>query len=125
MEAILIDTDILIDYSKGKDELLKNLFENQKVELYVSAVSVTEFLTDQNIKSQKSEEKALSFLGLFKLAEVNKKVAVKAGELLREKKVDYLGDALIAGTCLTQNYKLASRNAKHFKKIQGLLFYDS
>lgn len=120
MEQILIDTDILIDYSKGKNELLKSLFENPKVELFVSAVSVTEFLTDQNIKGQKKEEEALSFLNLFKFAEVNKKSAILARELLREKKVDYLGDALIAGTCLTQNYTLASRNTKHFKKIQDL-----
>jgi len=51
MDKVLVDTNVLIDYSKGKDASLGRLLEKQKqvkVELFVNPIVVTEFLTDKN-----------------------------------------------------------------------------
>jgi len=47
-----------------------------------------------------------------------------AGDLLREEKIPFLRDALIATTCLIHEIQLATRNKKHFQNIPKLEFYD-
>lgn len=124
MDKILIDTNVLIDYSKGKDASLGRLLDKQrqvKVELFVNPIIIVEFLTDKNCQKPEILDKANDFLHLFSFVSVGKKESVLAGELLRTGVADFIGDAFIGATCLVNNLSLYTKNQKHFKKIKGLI----
>lgn len=126
MTKVFIDTDILIDYSKGHSRLLESLLEKQsqkQLELWVNPIVIAEFFTDSNLRHKEKLEKAKDFFGLFRVIEINKKIGFLAGELLREEKVNFIGDALIAATCIFGKIHLITGNKKHFSKISGLDFF--
>lgn len=123
MIGILVDTNILIDYSKGYDNFLKSLFKLQErglVGLYINPIIITEYLNDQGLIHKKDETKARIFLDKFSVIELGKKHGILCAELIRNKNVDYLGDAFIAASCLNGGLTLATRNTKHFQKVKSL-----
>jgi len=119
---VLIDTDILIDYSKDRDTVLDKLLSEKNVELYVNPVVIAEFLADQNLVSQKKLDEALDFLSRFKMININKKIGIETGRIMRKVPSLNWKDAMIAACCLVENCRLATRNQKHFNKITGLKF---
>lgn len=127
MPKLLIDTDILIDFSKGKSELLKTLLAlslRSKATLYITPVNVAEYLNDAFLLKNKDRlPEAFAYLENFKIQTVGKRAGVLAGQYLREGKTAYIGDALVAGCCVANGLKLVTRNKKHFRKIEGLKFY--
>lgn len=126
MTKVFIDTDILIDYSKGHNKLLENLLEKQtpkQLELWVNPIVIAEFFTDSSLRNKNKLEKAKDFFGFFRVIEINKKIGLLAGELLRERKVNFIGDALIAATCILGKMHLITGNKKHFSKISELDFF--
>ena len=126
MDRLLVDTDVLIDFTKGKNDILSVILTKQKsnkVTLFVNPVVVAEFLTDRSLKDRKRFQKALSFLTYFDVVSITKKVGVLAGEYLRKSVVPTLGDALIAASCVEGKFELVTRNKSHFKKVSGLKFY--
>ena len=122
MIKVLIDTDILIDYSKDRDTVLDKLLSEKNVELYVNPVVIAEFLADQNLVSQKKLDEALDFLSRFKVININKKIGIETGRIMRKVPSLNWKDAMIAACCLVENCRLATRNQKHFNKITGLKF---
>ena len=122
MIKVLIDTDILIDYSKDRDTVLDKLLSEKNVELYVNPVVIAEFLADQNLGSQKKLDEALDFLSRFKMININKKIGIETGRIMRKIPSLNWKDAMIAACCLVENCRLATRNQKHFNKITGLKF---
>lgn len=119
MKKLLVDTNILIDYSKNKGKLLEK-YNKEEWEMWINPVVVAEFLNDRWLISRTKQKKAENFIGLFKCLEINREEGVKTGELIRAGLVDSLGDALIAATCLTGKMPLLTRNQRHFKKVKGL-----
>ena len=122
MIKVSIDTDILIDYSKDRDTVLDKLLSEKNVELYVNPVVIAEFLADQNLVSQKKLNEALDFLSRFKMININKKIGIETGRIMRKVPSLNWKDAMIAACCLVENCRLATRNQKHFNKITGLKF---
>ena len=122
MIKVSIDTDILIDYSKDRDTVLDKLLSEKNVELYVNPVVIAEFLADQNLGSQKKLDEALDFLSRFKMININKKIGMETGRIMRKVPSLNWKDAMIAACCLVENCRLATRNQKHFNKITGLKF---
>jgi predicted nucleic acid-binding protein len=128
MKKILVDTDIIIDYTKGRDKSLKDLFTKQdrkEVELYISPVVIAEFFADQNLKKEDKFNQAKQFIQLFETVVVTKNTGIIAGKLIRENKCLFLGDAMIAATCLTNGLVLFTRNIKHFLQVDELAFYQN
>ncbi|HBL51999.1 MAG: hypothetical protein A3D24_03175 [Candidatus Blackburnbacteria bacterium RIFCSPHIGHO2_02_FULL_39_13] len=128
MTKIFVDTDVLIDYSKGRSRSFEKLLDKQlkgKLELFINPVVVAEFMTDKNLKDKEKLSKALEFLGLFQTLDLGKNAGVIAGDLLREQKTSFIGDALIAANCLNSKLQLATNNKKHFSKITQLVLYPS
>lgn len=128
MKRIFVDTDVLIDYSKGYSHQLQGLLEKQKqnqVELYTNPIVIAEFFTDENLRNEKKRQTAKEFFYLFKTITVSKKIGLLSGELLREKKVNYLGDSLIAATCLINDLFLLTNNRKDFSKVRGIKLSSS
>lgn len=120
LKTLLVDTNVLIDYSKGKSQLLGEHLASKDWQLAVNPVIVAEFVNDKQLVNQEKKKQAKEFIGLFSHIDLNKKIGFKAGELIRTWQVDYLGDALIAATCLIEKMALLTRNEKHFKKVKGL-----
>ncbi len=122
MIKVSIDTDILIDYSKDRDTVLDKLLSEKIAELYINPVVIAEFLADQNLVSQKKLDEALDFLSRFKMININKKIGMETGRIMRKVPSLNWKDAMIAACCLVENCRLATRNQKHFNKITGLKF---
>lgn len=127
MYKILVDTDVLIDFSKGKSLFLKHLLLLQnkgKADLFITPVNITEFLNDELLVNEGKFEEAEEFLGNFKTLVIGKQTGVLAGKCLREKEALYIADALVAASCIEKEFMLATRNVKHFQKIKGLEIFD-
>ena len=123
MNKLFIDTDVLIDFSHGKSHLLENILKEKQTELFINPVIIAEFFTDEALKGEK-KEKAIEFFTHFTVLEITGKIGFLAGELLQSRKTNFLGDALVAGTCLANQIPLLTRNKKHFTKVPNLLFYS-
>jgi tRNA(fMet)-specific endonuclease VapC len=125
MLDVLVDTDVLIDFSKGFFDALSSLFELQgqgKARLWVTPVVVAEFTNDQRLSQKDKMMEMKDFLQHFEMLNDDKKVGFRAGELLRLGQVNYLGDAMVAAVCLEKGKVLLTRNKKHFEKVVGLKF---
>ncbi|MBU1088261.1 PIN domain-containing protein [Patescibacteria group bacterium] len=123
MKKVLVGTDVIIDFTNGKNRILQDLLEEQKkekVELYVNSVVLTEFFTSKGLEDKEKFRKAKELFSYFRLIEIGSKIAFKTAELLRKKEVDFLGDGYIAGTCLVKELRLITRNKRHFEKVKGL-----
>lgn len=117
---LLVDTNVLIDFSKGHSQLLGKYLTAEEWQLAINPVIVAEFLNDKWLINRTKQKKAEEFISLFKCVGINKEEGIKTGELIRSGQVDYLGDALIAASCLVGKMPLLTRNQKHFKKVKGL-----
>ncbi len=127
MTPIFVDTDILINYSKGHSRFLETLLSGQErgdIELFINPIVVAEFMNDRSLRDEKKRAQAMDFLQLFSFKDVTKSVGFVAGELLREGRAGFLGDAMIAATCIANKLQLATNNVKHFNKIPSLQLYQ-
>ena len=123
--TVLVDSDILIEVSRGKDSDLlarwRDLSESDDVVL-CSAVSVAELWQG----ARPREHAALT--NLFRAlicVPIDAESARQAGEYLREYRKSHsveLGDALIASAAMTHGAALWTRNRKHYP-MKGLSFY--
>lgn len=126
-KRILIDTDVLIDYSKGFSDRLEKLLQASQtgeMDLSISPVNIAEFLNNKDLKSESIREKGKAFLKLFRVEPLDRETGERAGDLLRQGKAMYLGDALIAAACLQKNLLLMTRNKKHFLDVKDLNFFE-
>lgn len=126
MQKIFVDTDILIDYSKGYSQILDKYIkeqENGKIQLYINPVVVTEFFTDKNLENPKKQATAIEFFSVFNQIDITKKIGLLAGKILRENQTSFLGDALVAATCIIHDLYLVTGNTRHFKNIKGLKLF--
>jgi len=127
MKNIFVDTNVLIDYSKGFGTKLKPLLSEQKenlVHLYINPIIIIEYMNDYNLTNKEKVLKAKKFFQNFILIDVNKNIAYITANLLRTKQISYIGDALIAATCLENKLELMTNNQKDFKKVRKLKFFN-
>ena len=126
MKKVFVDTNILIDYSKGFDKTLEKLLllqNENKLQIFINPVVVAEFFNDKNLNTPKKLEKAQRFFSFFNIKEITKETGFIAGELLRTKQVDFFADALIASTCIENGFEFLTKNKKDFKKVNQLRFF--
>ena len=115
---VLLDTDVLIDFEKGVEDLPEE-------ECYVSIISVYEF-----IRGRKDYSHAKKLLEeLAGIAPLDNNVILKATEIWREltrrgEKIDDR-DLLIGASAIALNMHLYTRNRKHYSRLQkyGLKLY--
>jgi predicted nucleic acid-binding protein len=126
MTKVLIDTNIIISYDRGKEfdfNLLWDLFLFDEVELFTSVVVSYEYLLgiSRQIWHRKAVTEKFRFL---KVLPINNEIAKKAAGINQIHQIG-MGDAMIAATCLVHDLELATHNKKHFQMIEGLKIWES
>lgn len=115
----LVDTSIIIDFTKGKEEAAAFL-ENLEL-ITISAVTVAEVYRGARDKEELCWlEKELQRLEIYPVTEAIFEMAVG---LVKEYTLSHgmhILDAMIAATAMESDITLATLNSKHFEMIEGL-----
>jgi predicted nucleic acid-binding protein len=123
---ILIDTDVLIDYSRGikeTKEILSSLESN-----YILAISVVTQLELMVGCENKADFNSLQkFLSNFEIIQLSKSTSEKTVDLFEKYRLSHgvlIPDMLIASTALTLKIPLLSKNRKDFRFIKKLNLFE-
>lgn len=113
---MLIDSNIIIYAAKPEHDALRRFIAEHTPA--VSAISYVEVLGYHRLTEQVRQhfEAFFTVAPILALSQAVLEQAVK----LRQLKKMTLGDALVAGTALTHNLTLVTRNTKDFDWITGL-----
>lgn len=116
---ILVDSNILIRFSRGDHEAANWLKIND--ELMVSVVTELELLVGSRDKRHLKETK--TFLSRFPVIDITPEISRRAAKLIEEYNLSHnlqVADSLIAATALVSDLELATINKKDFRYISGL-----
>lgn len=125
MQPVLIDSDILIEVSRGRDQAILARWDDlsrSEIALFCSPVTVAELWHGARSKEQRTLE------GLFAAIHcvpIDSKIGVRAGGYLQEFAKSHhveLGDALIAATASLHSLMLWTRNRRHYP-MRDIAFY--
>ena len=118
VERVLIDTDVLIEYIKGRLEL-------PKLPIYISEITLYEYIrgTDKPSRYKKLLEES------FPVIWIDNEILLKAVDIWIQLKNETLiddRDLIIGATAIVKNIKLYTLNKKHFDRLTkfGLKYYD-
>ena len=126
MKKYLIDSDILIYFLKGKQEVVERLSQIPIDDLYISRINYTELIYGAYNSSKINQNLKViePFLDSFKVLEFTKTSSlIFAKEKARLKKsaniiVDM--DLMIASIAIENDCTLISNNIKRFDRVQNL-----
>lgn len=118
-ERFLIDTDVLIDYLRGRADAVSYL-ENLTEPLLISAITVAELYAGVR---EGAERVALEqFVSAFQIIPVDEVIAAAGGLLRRDYGKSHgvgLADAIIAATAGIRKADLVTLNRKHFPMLRA------
>jgi predicted nucleic acid-binding protein len=120
MAERLLDTDVLIDYLRGRPEAVTYL-EGLTNTLAISAITVAELYA--GVRDGAERAKLDSFLAVFDIVPVEQEIAIKGGLYRRDYSKSHnigLADALIAATAELSQATLVTLNTKHFPMLSDL-----
>ncbi|MFL6210898.1 MAG: type II toxin-antitoxin system VapC family toxin [Pyrinomonadaceae bacterium] len=120
-DRLLIDTDVLVDYLRGRAEAIAYL-ESLNAPLLISAVTVAELYAGVR---EGAERIALAeFTQAFEIVVIDQEIGIKGGLYRRDYSKSHntgLADALIAATAETQQATLVTCNKKHFPMLANVI----
>jgi predicted nucleic acid-binding protein len=123
--SVLIDSDILLEVSRARDDTLIarwSQLSREETPLLCSPVTVAELWHG----ARPSEQSALNALfGAIECVTIDTKIGQRAGDYLRQYFKSHhleLGDALIAATASVHNFRLWTRNRRHYP-MKDIAFY--
>ena len=118
---LLIDTDVLIDYLRGRAEAISYL-ESLTEPLLISAMTVAELHAGVR---EGAERIALEqFLSVFNVIPVDYATAANGGLIRRDYGKSHgvgLADAIIASTAEVSKAELVTLNKKHFPTLSNIV----
>jgi len=129
--GIVVDSDILIDLLREKDEAVKKIKELEKnEELATTDINVFELYYGA-YKSNKKDKNLSSTRGLMKnltLLHTTEEAMETGGRIYSDmkakgKSID-IRDVLIAAITLQNGASLLTRNREHFERIKELVLVD-
>ena len=118
---LLLDTDVLIEYLRGRVEAVEYL-NSLNDELYISVITVAELYAGVREGTERAQLDA--FILAFTTLPIDAEIALRGGLLRREYGRSHgtgLADALLAATSLVCKIPLVSFNRKHFPMLHDLL----
>ena len=121
-----LDTDIIIEFFRGNERIVKKIKENLNNQLFLTTLSLCELYKGAFLSSNKDGEvmKIQTLLDYLKLITLNKKTAEIFGE--KHKVLQDLGkktqdfDLLTASIAISFNLIFVTHNKQHFMNIPGL-----
>ncbi len=129
MISYLIDTDWIIDFLKGKKEIVDTLLSLEKKGLAISVISLAElyegiYSSDNQTEKMNGLNNFLSGVNVFEIDDEIAKIFGNQRQALRKtgRLIDNF-DLLIASTCLFYDLTLMTNNINHFERIEGLKLY--
>ena len=116
----LVDTDVIINYLKGKSKSKDFLFRiiDGKAAGFFSVITEAELMSG----ARDDKDDIYDVLDVMEAVEINRDIAVSAGRL-RRKYAAYsakLPDALIAATAYEKDLILITANEKHFSVFEEI-----
>ena len=118
---LLIDTDVLIDYLRGRPEAVSYL-ESLTESLLISAITVAELYAGVREGAERIAVEA--FLSVFNVIPVDDVIAANGGLIRRDYGKSHgvgLADAIIAATAENSKAKLVTLNKKHFSMLSDVI----
>ena len=120
---ILIDSTILIDFSRGNKEALEFLDHAMKnnEEMAISVISSMELII--GCRDKVDLQKIQKFLSEFEIVDISIPISRKAHQLIVQYSKSHglvIPDAFIAGTALEEGLDLITSNVRHFGMISGI-----
>jgi predicted nucleic acid-binding protein len=119
----LVDTDVIINYLKGKNkskDFLMRIIDGEVVGFF-SVITEAELLS--GAKDAKDEASIYDLLDVMEAIEVEREIAITAGKLRRKYYAAYdteLPDAIIAATAKERGLILATANERHFRMFEEI-----
>ena len=126
MKKYLIDSDILIYFLKGKQEVVERLSQIPIDDLYISRINYTELLYGAYNSSKINQNLKIiePFLNSFKILEFTQIssliFAKEKSRLKRNGNIIADMDLMIASIAIENDCTLISNNIKHFDRVQNL-----
>ena len=115
MTKVLLDTDVVINILKKKEETLQQLNELNECEFYISPIVIAEVYAGARKKEIKEIEMLFSY---FKSLEIGDDIGMLTGNYANEFKKAFNGisleDFMIAATVKYYNLTLWTYNKKHY-----------
>lgn len=122
VKAIVIDTDILIDTSRGVEYAIDFLSDlESQFELSISVVTQMELIVGCRNKAELHN--LAKFLKRFRVIKLDRNISDQTVSLLTEYRLSHgllIPDALIAATAITWTYPLVSKNQRDYRFITDL-----
>ncbi len=123
---VVVDTDLVIDFLRARGPgaaFVRKLVQERRLRLTAVTAFELRFGTDFH-------ERSADIMRLChrRVLPIRLREALRAGEV--QSALRALGqpigeaDCLIAGTCLARNLPLATRNRRHFERVEGLELLD-
>lgn len=123
---ILVDSDILIQYSRGDIAAAEWLdAASEKGELVISVVNEIELIFGSRDKLHLKQTRQL--LAAFEIIQIDEAISMKASSLVETYCLSHrleMPDAMIAATALVNSFELATLNRKDFRYISDLKLVD-
>ncbi|WKZ25476.1 MAG: PIN domain-containing protein [bacterium] len=124
---IIVDTSVIIDYTRANIGSFNQLISDSRsgnCDLYIPSVVITELWSGKETKNKKNGVRLEKILSLFKIINLDQKIAKHAGTISRDTNI-FGFDAIIAATALELDAQVATSNTKHFTKVKNLKLYSS
>lgn len=123
MADVLIDTDILIDFSRGM-RATADYFAQASTTSILSISCITQMELIVGCQNKQALRTIDNFLIRFQVIPVTPEITRKAIELLHDYNLSHgllIPDSLIASTALTMGLPLMTRNQRDFQFIPNLV----
>jgi len=123
INKILVDSTILIDFSRGHEEAIEFLDHSRENdgEMAISVISSMELII--GCRDKVDLQKTQKFLSEFEIIDISIPISRKTYQLIIQYSKSHglvIPDAFIAGTALEENLKLVTSNVRHFEMISGV-----
>ncbi len=120
---IVADTDVLIDFLRGRGEAAKRVAIELETRSF-GTTAVTAFELRAGVRTAREREAVNTLLEAMTILPFGADEARLAAEIRRQVegggKPIGMADYMIAATCMAADGVLLSRNRKHFEQVEGL-----
>jgi len=119
--VILLDTNIIIELFKGNEEIISKIEKIGAENIILSKITVVEMYVGALDKIDLKKIK--KYLAKFPKIEITDEIFNLTIDLIEKYYLShslYINDAIIAATCIKNNFELFTLNLKDFKFIENL-----